>query len=90
MASQGKRRLCSLEAAIGKKHTCPEDACPFWEPGGAVLAGQCAFERLDVTKDIPLAAWLVEIRERLAATGSVADADALRSLYEQLLDESSE
>jgi len=23
--------------------------CPFWEPGGAVLSGRCAFERLDLS-----------------------------------------
>jgi len=31
--------ICSLEAAVGKLEACPAGDCPFWEPGGAVLAG---------------------------------------------------
>jgi len=83
-------RLCSLEAAVGEPTACPEDVCPFWEAGGAVLEGRCAFEQVDVTRDVPLAAWLLEIRERLEAAGSAADPDALRRLYNQLLNDASE
>ena len=90
MATENAKRLCSLEAAVGKREVCPEDACPFWEPGGAVLRGRCAFEELDVGKDTALAAWLLEVRERLASTGSAADPDVLRSRYHDLLKDPSE
>ena len=82
-------RLCSLEATVGR-HTCPEGACPFWEPGGAVLDGRCAFEELDVTADAALAGWLLEIRERLASEESTVIADAAHSLFSHLLNESAE
>jgi hypothetical protein len=78
-------RLCSLEGVVGKVAACPEGACPFWEPGGAVLDGRCAFEELDVTADPALAKWLLEIRERLASAESTAAADEARSLFCHLL-----
>lgn len=90
MASEPTTRLCSLEATVGKREACPEGACPFWEPGGAVLAGRCAFEALDVTADAPLANWLLEIRERLASSESTVAADEARSLFSHLLGGSGE
>jgi hypothetical protein len=65
-----------------------EDGCPFWEPGDTAAGERCAFEELDMAKDAPLAAWLLEIRQRLASTGSRAGAAAARSLIRPLLDES--
>jgi hypothetical protein len=90
MAIDYMRRLCTLEAAVGKHEACPEGACPFWEPGGAALGGRCAFVQLDVTADASLAAWLLEIRERLASAESTVAADAARSLFSHLLNESAE
>jgi hypothetical protein len=90
MAIESTTRLCSLEATVGKLEACPEGACPFWEPGGAVLDGRCAFEELDVTADATLAGWLLEIRERLASAESTVAADAARSLFSHLLNESAE
>jgi hypothetical protein len=90
MAIDCTTRLCSLQAAVGRLEACPEGACPFWEPGGAALAGRCAFEQLDVTADASLAAWLLEIRERLASAESTAAADEAHSLFSHLLNESSE
>ena len=90
MAIQHTTRLCSLEAAVGKPEACPEDACPFWDPGGAALDGRCAFEQLDVAADVPLATWLLEIRERLVSSESTAGAAAARSLFRHLLNESDE
>jgi hypothetical protein len=84
MESQ-KTKLCSLEAVVGRSEACPEDACPFWEPGGAVLAGRCAFEELGISADANLAAWLLEIRARLEATSSVEDDRALRAAFHQLI-----
>jgi hypothetical protein len=90
MTIQQTTRLCSLESAVDNTVACPEDACPFWEPGGAALAGRCAFEQLDVAADAALAAWLLEIRGRLASAASSADEDAQRSLCRHLLNDSSE
>jgi hypothetical protein len=58
-------RLCRLEQAVGVDAACPEDACPFWEPGGAVLAGRCAVEGIDFSRDPGVATWLLAIRKRL-------------------------
>jgi len=90
MASEDATRLCTLETAVGGVEACPEDACPFWEPGGAALDGRCAFEELDIEADEQLATWLLEIRERLASAESTAAADAAHSLFSHLLNESEE
>jgi hypothetical protein len=90
MAIETTTRLCSLEATVGRLEACPAGACPFWEPGGAALDGRCAFEELDVMADPALAGWLLEIRERLASTESTVAADAARSLFSHLLNESAE
>ena len=62
MVMEQTTRLCRLEAAVGKAEECPEDACPFWEPGGAALNARCAVEELGVAADADLARWLLEIR----------------------------
>jgi DNA-binding SARP family transcriptional activator len=90
MAIEHATRHCTLEAAVGKIEACPENACPFWEPGGAALGGRCAFEQLDVATDASLAAWLLEIRERLASAESTAATAAAHSLFSHLLNESAE
>ena len=90
MAIECTTRLCSLESAVGRHEACPEGACPFWEPGGAVLDGRCAVEELDLADDAALAAWLLEIRERLASAESTAAADAAHRLFSHLLNESAE
>jgi len=90
MSSTHTTRLCSLEGAVGAHEACPEDACPFWEPGGAALGGRCAFEQLDVTADAALASWLLEIRERLDSARSSAGEDEVRRLFSHLLNDSSE
>jgi hypothetical protein len=90
MAIDCTTRLCSLEAAVGTHEVCPEGACPFWEPGGAALDGRCAFEQLDVAADAALVEWLLEIRGRLASAEATVAADAARSLFSHLLNESAE
>jgi hypothetical protein len=84
------RRLCSLEAAVGKHEPCPEDACPFWEPGGAALAGRCAFEEVGVVPDASLATWLLEIRGKLEIAGSAEEERAIRSAFHHLLNDADE
>ena len=90
MAIEHTTRLCSLEAAVGRLEACPEGGCPFWEPGGAALAGRCAFEELDIEADAALATWLLEIRQRLASAESTAVTDEARSLFSHLLNDSAE
>ena len=90
MGIEHTTRLCTLQAAVGTVEACPETACPFWEPGGAALAGRCAFEELDVAADAALAAWLLELRERLASAESTAAADAAHSLFSHLLNDAAE
>jgi hypothetical protein len=90
MAIEQATPLCRLEAAVGKAGACPEERCPFWEPGGAALHGRCAVEELGVVADARLAAWLLEIREKLAAASSEDDERAMRAVFHQLLSSTSE
>ena len=90
MAITHIKRLCTLEATVGRSEACPEDGCPFWEPGGAALDGRCAFEELGISADARLATWLLEIRERLDSARSTADADEVRRLFGHLLNDSAE
>jgi hypothetical protein len=60
-----KSRLCRLEQAVGLEAACPEGRCPFWEPGGAVLEGRCAFEAEDLNRERDVARLLIDLRERL-------------------------
>jgi hypothetical protein len=83
-------RRCSLKAVVGKSEACPGERCPFWEPGGAALSGRCAVEELGVPDDARLAAWLLEIRDRLAAATSYEEERAMRGIFHQLLNDSSE
>jgi len=59
-------RLCRLEQIEGRDVRCPEEKCAFWEPGGAVLEGRCILDRIDVSCEPGLAAWLLEFRDALA------------------------
>jgi len=90
MVMEQTTRLCRLEAAVGKAEECPEDACPFWEPGGAALNARCAVEELGVAADADLARWLLEIRGKLAAASSADEQRTMRSVFHQLLNDSSE
>jgi hypothetical protein len=88
MAIPNSPRLCSLETAIGKQRICPEYACPFWEKG--VAGGHCALDRLDVAADVPLAGWLLEIRQQLTAAGAANDDRVMRSAFHHVLNDSPE
>ena len=85
-----EHRLCTLAATVGRSEACSGNACPFWEPGGAVLGGRCAFEQLGVTADAALASWLLEIRRRLEAANSAEEDRAIRSAFHDLLNGSAE
>jgi hypothetical protein len=82
--------LCRLTAMLGQLEVCPGEACAFWEPGGAVLEGRCAFERLDLSAKPDLAALLLDLRGGLeAAHNQAEEKDVLRHLY-RLLNEETE
>jgi hypothetical protein len=90
MVIEEMRPRCTLEAVVGKAEACPEERCPFWEPGGAALGGRCAVQELGLSVDVALATWLLEIREKLAASGSDEEERAMRAVFHQLLNDSSE
>jgi hypothetical protein len=80
--------ICALERAVGRCEVCPEAGCPFWEPGGTVLSGRCAFERLDLSGRPEVARELLRVRELLELPASgIADGEALH-LFHRLLNES--
>ena len=83
-------RLCRLDALTGREQLCPGSACPFWEPGGAVLVGRCAFERLDLAGRPALVVELLRVREQLGAAVSGDEVSRAQHLYHQLLNESEE
>lgn len=71
---------CHLKRAVGIEEVCPGEPCPFWEPGGAVLPGDCLVERLGVeTRDRKLAGYLLEIRDGLKrSSDAVAEASRIQ------------
>lgn len=81
-------KLCALEHAVGRSVSCPEGGCPFWEPGGVVLPGRCAFEQLDFSGRPEVARELLEIRELLESPASAEAACDARHRFHRLLNES--
>jgi len=84
------KRLCSLSAIAGKREACPDEGCPFWEPGGAARGGRCALAEFGGVTDEAVAVWLLEIRDKLGAAGSAEEEHATRSAFHHLLNDSSE
>lgn len=84
----GMNGPCRLEALAGRERPCPEDACPFWEPGGAVLEGRCALEQVDLAGRSAVVSELLHLRDRLHATA--VEEQQARGLYRRLLNESRE
>jgi hypothetical protein len=81
-------RQCRLAAAIGQTEACPESACVFWDPGGAVLEGRCSFEQLELSGKPELAALLLETRSALEAAATATERrDTRRELYRMLNEE---
>ena len=55
---------------------CPRERCAFWEPGGAVVQGNCLVERLGIdVRDPELGRYLLEVRERLEGARDLAEAE---------------
>lgn len=82
-------RTCRLDALAGATTLCTEGDCPFWEPGGAVLEGRCAFERLDLLRRPDVVSELLRLRDVLAALAPGEKGAALHG-YHRLLNESGE
>src|SRR4051794_34336913 len=79
---------CRLHAAAGRAEECPAESCAFWEPGGVVLDGRCAFEQLDMSGRTDLARLLLEVRETLESASTREEEQEARSRYHRLLAES--
>jgi hypothetical protein len=59
-------KRCGLHAANGSHVACTRETCAFWEPGGAVLDGDCLVKRLHVDLRQPgLADYLLDVRGRV-------------------------
>ena len=77
-----EQQACRLTSIVGHPEPCPEDRCPFWEPGGAVLRGRCGFEQVHFGDDADLAGFLLRIRRALEqARDREEDHEALRLFY---------
>jgi hypothetical protein len=85
--SQIEPKTCTLRlVARGQTEVCPRERCAFWEPGGAVLEGNCLVERLGVDRGAPdLASYLLETRERLERARDLAEAEAAHREFSRRL-----
>jgi hypothetical protein len=81
-------RICRLEQVTGREAPCPEAGCPFWEPGGAVLEGRCAFERLDLEGRPQVVSELLRVRRLLESAVSEAEERDARHLFHRALNQS--
>jgi hypothetical protein len=85
--AETEQKLCRLQYTMGRLEPCPEEGCPFWEPGGAVLEGRCVIEQLDVFRDPDVVSWLLSMRKELESARSQAEEAAARRRFHRLLDE---
>jgi hypothetical protein len=85
--SQSDPKRCTIRfGARGEVEICPEERCARWEPGGAVLNGNCLVERLGIdVRDPELAAYLLEVRERLEQARDLVEAEAAHSEFARRL-----
>lgn len=81
--------VCHL-AQVAYRHEalCEEAECPFWEPGGAVLAGRCGLEEIDFGGRSDLAEELLRIKNELQELHAVDREAQLAHLYHRLLNTS--
>jgi hypothetical protein len=57
--------MCRFQAELGVDELCPEEACAFWDRGGMLEEGHCAFQTLDLSGRPDLASLLLKIRKDL-------------------------
>ena len=89
MATEPGPAYCKLKLVVGEVERCPGARCAFWEPGGAVLAGRCAFEQADLSGRTDFAVWLLDLRQQLESGTPGAEREA-RSALNRLLNEADE
>lgn len=79
-------RGCGLGEAVGRRFVC-EEACAFWETGGAVAPPGCLLGRvpLDLVRQPEAAHLLVDLKERLEHSQSVRDRQAAHARLAALL-----
>jgi hypothetical protein len=82
------KRICHLDASSGHKRLCSEAECPFWEPGGAVVEGRCAFEKLDLAGRPGLVVELTRLRDLLDEVSPGVRGSEAWHEYRRLLNES--
>jgi hypothetical protein len=85
---ESMKNVCRLDALAGDPRSCPRGACPFWEPGGAVLPGRCAFELLDLEARPAVADELRRLRSELERAEAEEEARAAWHDYHRLLNRS--
>jgi hypothetical protein len=76
---------CRLAYTARRVEECPETACAFWQPGGAVLEGRCAVEGVDLSGRRDLSAWLLGVREQLEGPDPEDEKEQARILFHRLL-----
>ncbi len=81
-------RVCRLQYVASLVGACPEDRCPFWEPGGAVLDGRCALEQLSTRDSRTLGTWFPQIRAQLQRAQTDQQRNEVRRLFYRLLSQS--
>jgi hypothetical protein len=75
--NQIEQKHCVLRAEMGASEFCTQARCAFWEPGGAVVEGGCAIERLGFYFLGPdVARYLLETRECLEQARDLSEAEA--------------
>jgi hypothetical protein len=80
------KTLCRLKLALNEQEACPEGACPFWEPGGAVVEPGCGLERLRLDLERPeLAEYLAELRRALQSARDLREREAARQAFSGLI-----
>ena len=85
----GTRRsalACRLGEAVGRSFAC-EDACAFWETGGAVAPPGCLLDRipLDLVREPEAARRLLQLKEALEQPNSDARRQEAHSRLATLL-----
>jgi hypothetical protein len=80
--------VCRLDEALGRPHPCTTAACPFWQPGGAVLEGRCVLEHVDFERRPELAPELLDARRRLERARTEDEARDAHELVLRVLGES--
>jgi hypothetical protein len=74
--------VCLLAQGRGIFEPCSHEVCPFWEPGGAALAGGCVLGRasVDPRRNPELLRRLEQIRRTLEAPDTPATATNARAM----------